>query len=356
MKTLLVDAHCFDYYSQGIVSYLEGIYKELLIDNDIQIIFFAKNIEKIKKVFGDKAKYVSLKYSNPFLRLLFEYPLLLRNYKNAYAHFQYIIPFIKNRNIKYINTIHDLIPLDFPQFYSLLYRIKVKYLFRLSAKKTDFLLTVSNYSKESLVRNFAISADKIYITNNAVKNIFTNHNKNNSEKESFILNVSRFEDRKNQLQLLKAFTELKLYDAYELIFIGGNINSDTIFNSYLNNLTDDIRKKIRILNNINDNSLSDFYARTSLFVYPSIAEGFGIPPLEAALCGAKVLCSNSTALSDFDFFTLFDPNILDDLKTKLLIMLQQKDYPFDEIINVIKQRYTWKTSAKTIKKIINSYG
>src|SRR5471030_2917322 len=71
-------------------------------------------------------------------------------------------------------------------------------------------------------------------------------------------------------------------------------------------------------------NLQAFYAACKLFVYPSKAEGFGIPPLEAAICKVPVLCSSATAMSQFDFFNpyMFDPNNEAEFELKLSRILE----------------------------------
>ena len=76
-----------------------------------------------------------------------------------YAHFQYVIPPIKK--CKYIVTIHDVLFLDFPQYFPFLYRLKNNLLFKYSAKKSDIVLTVSQYSKERIEMHFNINDVKI---------------------------------------------------------------------------------------------------------------------------------------------------------------------------------------------------
>ena len=106
-----------------------------------------------------------------------------------------------------------------------------------------------------------------------------------------------------------------------------------------------------LLQDINDSELRAFYKNANLFIYPSIAEGFGIPPIEAVAEGTATLCSNSTAMSDFTFLgsDLFDPYNLDELKTKILDKLSK---PADlnrtaTLKQTVAEKYSWSKSARS---------
>ena len=92
----------------------------------------------------------------------------------------------------------------------------------------------------------------------------------------------------------------------------------SIKNEKLSNLNNQQKQHFIWFDNVNSKQLSWLYKNSSLFVFPSLAEGFGIPPLEASLYGAKVLVSNTTAMSDYFFFKhMFDPYDYEDFKTKV---------------------------------------
>jgi glycosyltransferase involved in cell wall biosynthesis len=91
-------------------------------------------------------------------------------------------------------------------------------------------------------------------------------------------------------------------------------------------------------------------------VYPSKAEGFGIPPLEAGAACVPVLCSHSTAMSDFHFFgdNLFDPKDDKVLKEKLISIITHPPDPsaLKDISEKIKERYNWTTSAEKLYELL----
>lgn len=355
MKRILVDAHCFDGEGQGIVSYIQGLYSELLNNKNYEITFACSNVEKIKKMFDVPINVIKIPKSNFLYRLGVFFPKILNQNKYDYAHFQYILPFFLSKKVKYITTIHDIIPIDFSNYYSLFYKLKVNILFRRAARKSDYVFTVSEYSRKRINCRFKVPMNKIFITCNAVKKSFSDNGNSQIEKENTILFVSRIEERKNHILLLKTFCEKEWSKNYKLVFIGTNSSNNKELYSYYNNLNPEVKEKVLFLSGLTDSELKEYYEKSAVFVYPSIAEGFGIPPLEAALLNLKVVCSNSTAMSDFDFFNKysFNPNSIEELNNKLLSILVDDKYPYEEIKNVILERYTWKKARDVFDCVLN---
>lgn len=357
-KSILVDAHSFDGAGQGVVSYIQGVYAELLDDERFEITFACSYPEKVRHSFGDNVNIIKIPRANFLYRLLFFFPRLLKSGKYQYAHFQYILPFFLNKKVRYIATIHDIIPLDFPKLYPLLYRLKVAILFRCAAKKSDIVCTVSEYSKKRIAARFKVDERKIRVTPNAVKSVFKNmFDKSESPiKRPYLLFVSRIEERKNHLLLLKAFVDYKFYKNYDLVFVGKNCSKNKALFAFVKFLPSEIRTRLHFVSDISDMELFSYYQNAALFVYPSLAEGFGIPPLEAALMGCKVLCSNATAMADFDFFEpyLFPPASEKVLAEKIELALADDNYCEEERKTKILEKYSWEKSANTFKNAIFS--
>ena len=162
-KNIFIDAHVFDGEFQGTLTYLIGLYSEFLENNNTDVLFFgAYNPEKIKKYFSNykNVRYVKYNSKSSIQRIFFEIPKLIDLFECSYAHFQYVIPLRKNKNCKYIVTIHDILFNDFPSNFSFFYRLKRNFLFYLSAKRSDYLLTVSNYSRDRIHKHYRISKIK----------------------------------------------------------------------------------------------------------------------------------------------------------------------------------------------------
>lgn len=360
-KRILIDAHVFDSKPQGTTTYLKGLYLELIKDESIDFYFVALDINNIKNIFGIQPNiyYVQLKSHNKFKRLLFEYPLIIKKNKIDFAHFQYIVPPIKL--CKYIVTIHDVLFLDYPEYFPLTYKIKNRFFFQISSWISEINLTVSKYSQKQITKHFKVK--NVYITPNAVANqYFERFDKNKVENEVFqkfglqnyLLFVSRREPRKNHLTLLKTFVEYKHFEKFQLVFIGNLDIIDVDYEQYYSSLDNSIKQKIVVIEKINDQELLSITRAARVSIYPSFAEGFGIPPLESLACGIPTICSNATAMSDFSFIQeyLFNPNSTKDLNKKIIKAIESKVEC--SVIEEMKTIYSWKKSALVLQKLIKN--
>ncbi|MBL4669216.1 MAG: glycosyltransferase family 4 protein [Flavobacteriales bacterium] len=349
---LLVDAHLFDEKFQGSRSYLKGLYTALIpIAKDWEFYFVANDVENLEKEFGTAKNVHYLKFSsdNKYYRLLIDFPRIISENKIDYAHYQYISPFIKN--CKNIVTTHDILFNEerFKKYFPLKYRIVNNFLFKQSAKKADLLLTVSEYSKKKISEYYNLKENQIFVTPNAVSKDFSIENDSTENKdkyrlEKYILYVSRIEPRKNHIVLLKAYTELKLWEeGYKLVFIGVEDIVSEKLNQYKIDHSNHLKNNVLWLEGIKHNDLRWFYKNCDLFVFPSFAEGFGIPPMEAIVMGRKVLCSSATALSDFDFpeSMSFDPFNLEELKTKMKSLLENDFLDIEQVKERLLLKYNW---------------
>jgi glycosyltransferase involved in cell wall biosynthesis len=359
---ILVDCHVFDKGFQGTRTYIEGIYLEFTKNKNFIFYLASTKPENLKTIFGEQENivYVSYQSNNKFNRLLFEIPKIIKKYNIDYTHFQYIVsPFKKG---KYIVTTHDVLFLDFPKYFPTLSRIKNTFLYKLSAKKADIKLTVSKYSKLKIEEHFQLT--DYYITPNAVNAIFFNdYDKLEIQQQvkeehnitNYIIYVSRWEPRKNHDLILKSFIDLQLYQTHQLLFIGDTTFENKAYNLLYTTLDTSIKEKIVRIEKTDFNTMITLLRGANASVYPTLAEGFGIPPLEAVAAKIPTLCSNKTAMSDFDFFGefLFDPNNEEEFKKKLSeILVLDNSEKCTAISKKMAAQYNWKQSTLVLENAI----
>ena len=224
----------------------------------------------------------------------------------AHYHTQ-ITPFFMNKNLKRILTIHDLTPLLFPETHIKKNAILWNSTLKLIKGKVDTIITDSRSTKMDCIKYLKIPAEKIKVVPLAAgKQYRPSYSLNTIRQElkfrynlkiPFILCVGTLEKRKNIPTLIKAFSKLKKEDInHKLVIIGQQgwkyknifkiihklgLNNEIIFTGY-----------------VPDEDLVKFYNAADLFVYPSIYEGFGLPPLEAMACGTPVITSNTSSLPE----------------------------------------------------------
>lgn len=363
-KRILIDARCVGGEGQGMLTYLKGLYNALYENHagKYELFFAGYHEESMKEAFPfmDKAHFIQLPQVNKFRLLGIVFPRIEKEYKIDFAHFQYVTPFFKNS--KHIVTTHDILFLDFPEEFSRSYRWKRKYLFKRSLERSDIRLTVSNYSKERISDLFRIPQNTVSITPNAVHpKFFQTYDKKAVQQrvkekfglDNYLLYVSRIEKRKNQQLLLGTYEKLELARKdIQLVFVGNDTLGDTSIATQIQELKSKYPDKIHWLSHLSDDDLLDVYKAARIFVYPSLAEGFGIPPIEAAALGVETLCSNRTAMRDFSFFgdQLFNPAKKDDFYWKLLKLI---DNTRKEEVNLgnrqhIRAKYSWNHSAEVL--------
>ncbi len=356
---ILIDSHVFDGGFQGTRTYLEGLYTHLTHHTDIDFYFAAENLPRLKAVFGEAPNihYVSLSSSNKWKRLAVEFPRIIRENQIDYAHYQYISPLVKN--CRQIVTVHDLLFMDLPQYFPLSYRLPKRILFRRSAKSADILLTVSEYSRESIARNFGIDSNRIHITYNSILPSDMAGNavdiKSKYGFDKYLLIVSRIEPRKNHYALLKAYYELNLWKkGYHLVMIGSKDLAYKQFFSYLDGFDAEARDMVHIMQ-VPFADLVAFYKGASLFVFPSYGEGFGIPPLEALAYGCPLLCSSATAMSEFELpgSISFVPSDVEELKQKIQAQLDHS-MCLDDVRERVFHKYNWQGISDSFYEMLIS--
>lgn len=363
---LFADAHVFDGEYQGSRTFIKELYSQLALNDKLHLFLAAYDVDHLKTHFPESANITYIKYNSKsrILRLLIQIPAILKKHHIDYAHFQYIIPVFKP--CRFIVTTHDVLFNDCPQYFSKWYRIQKNFLYRYAVKRADILTTVSDFSKQSISRYFKINPGKIHVIPHGVATAFFEaYNKAEAQSISsnkyktgqIILYVSRFEPRKNHALLLKAFVSLELYSkGYTLVLAGHRSLPVPDFDRLLQSLPEAVQKRVLVLNRLDDAELRWFYKAAAVFVYPSAAEGFGMPPLEAAALGVPVLCNNRTALSDFTFFKANHFDFINDsvLKDRLTAALNcaGDNSELAAIRTFIKQNYTWAKAATAFVKLI----
>lgn len=363
---IFVDCHVFDEGFQGTRSYIKGLYAELVKDETKHFFFAAKDTDNLRSEFGDgpNITYIAFKSKGTTRRLLLEIPKLIWKHKIQWAHLQYRVPPIKR--CKYIVTTHDVLFIDFPEFFPVLGRIESIINYRLSARASEIVFTVSDYSKEKIAKHFGVK-NAIVMPNGVPDVFFDDFDRDEIRRQvkeefgidDYLIYVSRREFRKNQHLLMKYFTELKLHEKMHLVFLGHETFKNPDFDAVWNQLDEAAREKILLFPNMGFEKMLLLVRGASASAYPSMAEGFGIPPLEAVAAKVPTICSNKTAMADFKFFgeDFFDPANAEEFKQKLLkVATAPRDEAQLELRRqIVKENYNWQKAADIFNAALDKF-
>lgn len=222
----------------------------------------------------------------------------------------------------------------------------------LGVRRSDAIVTVSEFSKKKIVENLPVAEEDVYVIYNGIDPIFFEKNSGDPVDlpNEYLLFVGSAVRRKNLKKLLKAYNRID-YDI-DLVVVGPedsiayddeNVDRDSIIN----------------LGYVSKAELRYLYANATVFVYPSLYEGFGLPPVEAAACGTPVITSNVSAIPEImgDAAEYVDPHSVDSIREGIDIINNKER--LDELSELGRQqakKYTWEKSTKQLIDVFCSVG
>ncbi|VAW31105.1 Glycosyltransferase [hydrothermal vent metagenome] len=271
---------------------------------------------------------------SPFsLQQQWQIPRLLRQNNAAVYHTAYyLMPY--RPNIPTLVTLYDLIPEQFPQLVSPQARLLFRLATRLALRAGDHFLAISEATKNAYLTHYTLSPTQITAvplaadahfrpqTETAVAALRSKY----SLPTQYVLYLGINKPHKNLLRLITAWrTVVEQYpDAPPLIIAGAwDKRYESVKTAvFQHNLT----KKVRFLGSLPNNDLPALYSGATLFVFPSLIEGFGLPVLEAMACGTAVACSNTSSLPEVGgkAAVYFDPINSQQIANALLELLQNE--------------------------------
>jgi glycosyltransferase involved in cell wall biosynthesis len=243
------------------------------------------------------------------------------------------VEFVKNPNIKWVVTIHDIAFLYFKMDYSFFDRFIHFQKIRYSCQKADVVIAVSEYTKTDICKKFNLPTEKVVVVYQTVSDNFKKtFTKIEFQKvvnlyqlpNRYFLSVGSITARKNLLSVLKAWKGLPPEYQWPFLIIGKpNRKYFKLIKEELDLFKEIYSNKI-MFRNIANEHLPIVYQNAEIFIYPSYFEGFGIPVLEALHSGIPVITSKTTSLPEVGGpgAYLVDPANFEEIKEGILFFIQ----------------------------------
>jgi len=287
------------------------------------------------------------------------------HYPSFHPYF-FSIPFRKYA--KTVVTIHDLIPLIYPNNYLGGVKGKIKYFVqKLLINKVDAIITISETSKKDICRFLGVDPEKVYVTYLAAKDNFKPVNGKALTKvkekynlpEKFVLYVGDINYNKNIIRLVKACKMANL----KLVIVGKQARNENVYinlnhieNKQLEELINKYGedKDILRIGFVDDIDLMAIYSLASVYCQPSLYEGFGLPVVEAFSCGLPVVAAKNNCLVEIadEAAIFFDPLDIKDMSQKLIEVINDDELRKDLVEKGFKRSkdFSWeKTAEKTFE-------
>jgi len=299
----------------GVESYvrniLDGLLKFSQGENFNFILFLSKdNCESFRNYFKSenfKKVILPIKSQKVISRIVKENLYLDKYAKRENIDLMFVPvyskPLRKNKNIPYIITIHDLQAFHYPEYFSKIKNMWLKYAWKRCANTSDIIVAISNFVKKDIENKLNIDSKKISVIYNPISGIDNIEdfekikNKYNIEEKNYYYTVSSLLPHKNLKTLLytmKKIKESELNIPKKLVISGVGGKSESEIKGLINRL--DIKNEIILTGFISNEERNSLYKNAKIFLFPSIFEGFGMPPIEAMILGTPVITTKKASL------------------------------------------------------------
>lgn len=278
-------------------------------------------------------------------------PILSQHYEPDIIHETYYNGISRNKTgAKKIITVydmtHELFPDQFPK------KNKTTELKKFAVANADHIICISKNTQKNLVDIFNIDIKKTSVIYLGFSLTTAKINEPQGYRKPYLLYVGSRNGYKNFIRFVNAYAAPKIKNFFNLVMFGGDRLNDRELS-----LFDKLKIPRDSLQQVNgdDAMLAGYYKNASLFVYPSLYEGFGIPPLEAMNFGCPVACSNTSSIPEIvgNAAILFNPYSVDSMRDSIISILYNDKIKSSLILKGFKQikHFSWKKCATETYKV-----
>ncbi len=376
IKKIGIDARFLGPWGKGLGRYTQKLVEnleEIDGDNPQREYFIFLRKQNFKDYTPKKENFKKILADYPWysIKEQFLFPFFLRKFKLDLIHFcHFNVPiFLRER---FVVTIHDLILLQFPTTKNTT-RSKITYFLKFlsyqlvinsAIKKSEKIIAVSKFTAWDIKNKFKINPQKITIIHEGWEKKFFSNKKNKSNTDEilkkygiikpYLFYIGNAYPHKNLEKLVLAFREIrKRFPQFQLVLAGGN---DFFFERLAEFIKKEEVSNIILTGFISEDDLKILYQEANLFVFPSLYEGFGLPPLEALACETPVAVSKIASMPEIlgkNGAVWFDPNQIESIVQAIKkgitdVNLRKK---IIEEGRKLKKYFSWKKMAQDTLKI-----
>ncbi|MCM3502802.1 glycosyltransferase family 4 protein [Microbacterium sp. P26] len=255
-----------------------------------------------------------------------------------------------------ISTLHDITWIRHPESFSRRFRALYSVVIPRVVAHSERMITVSEFSRGEISRRFGVPTDHFAVVPNSAQNILAlaSTPPATSSNRPYLLAVSSPNRHKNVARMLDAFAIFaRTHPEVELRVVGSQTNS------FARQQFDTSDARVRFLGRVDDAELAALYRGALAFVFPSLYEGFGIPPIEAQMCGCPVIAARAASLPEVlgDSALYVDPLDVDDIAAAMSRVADDEGVRARLIAagELNARRFSWRESAEKVSDLLDEH-
>lgn len=284
-------------------------------------------------------------------------PGIIRHTEPDLCHFpNALAPVLQPR--PFVLTIHDASLFLYQQYHPWRRHLAIRVLLPIIARRSNAIITVSQQAKQDLIRTLHVNPDKIHVVYEAPPDDFkpihnaaklTALHRQYGLPNKFVLHVGTLEPRKNLFRLVDALQMVhRRGTKAHLVLVGPTGWGMDGFQAHIDELG--LHDFVHQIGYVPTADLPGLYSLATALAFPSLYEGFGLPPLEAMICETAVLTSLGTSMAEVCGAAahLVDPHSVDDIANGLQLLLHDSTYRH-ELVRRGKQhvqKFSWRQAAR----------